>query len=127
MQLQRLLHLNVFDLPSYTTSSLKFVSSATLQDWQSRIKHFTKCNEIDGIIVENQIAFEIDDFNLTQGDRILHPALDLVESIPYLEDQQAQVGDSPSGTTLTELISENLPLNQKQKLIVERVLSRALT
>jgi len=75
---------------------------------------------------EERSAFEVDDFNLDLGNGALYPTLNSAESIPNLADQRSDVGDNPSGATLTELVRENLPLNKKQQLIVERVLSGAL-
>ena len=75
---------------------------------------------------EERSAFEVDDFNLDLGNGALYPTLNSAESIPNLADQRSDVGDNPSGATLTELVCENLPLNKKQQLIVERVLSGAL-
>ena len=46
--------------------------------------------------------------------------------MPNLADRRSQVGDNPTGATLTLLVNENIPLNQKQKLVAEKVLSSAL-
>ena len=64
--------------------------------------------------------------DLNLGDSTLHPTLKLVENIPNLVDQRSQVGDNPSGPALATIISEDLPLNRKQRLVVEKVLSGAL-
>jgi hypothetical protein len=46
--------------------------------------------------------------------------------VPNLADRRSQVGDNPTGATFTLLVNENIPLNQKQQLVVEKVLSSAL-
>ena len=66
---------------------------------------------------------KISNFKGAQG---LHPTMNLVENIPNLVDWQSQVGDDPSGPALATFISEYLPLNRKQRLVVEKVLSGAL-
>ena len=119
------LPLEIFRHPSYPTSGLKYVSSTTLQDLESQIKCFNKRNTIDPI-TDQDLAFEVDDFNFSQGDGVLRPTLNSTEGIPNLADRRSQVGDNPSGATLTELVKKDLPLNKKQGLIVERVLSGAL-
>ena len=75
---------------------------------------------------EKCIAFEVDSFNVDLGDGALYPVLNSIESVPNLAYRRLQVGNNPSGTTLAELVKQDLPLNRKQKLIVERVLSGAL-
>jgi hypothetical protein len=69
----------------------------------------------------------MDDFNLVSGDGVLHPALAAVDTIPNLADRRLQVGANPTAATLIELIIDDIPLNTKQRLIVERVLSAALS
>ena len=75
---------------------------------------------------EERIAFEVDNFNVDLGDGALYPVLNSIESVPNLAYRRLQVGNNPSGTTLAELVKQDLPLNRKQRLIVERVLSGAL-
>jgi hypothetical protein len=41
-------------------------------------------------------------------------------------DRRSQVGDNPTGMSLALLVNEDIPLNDKQRLVVERVLSGAL-
>jgi hypothetical protein len=56
----------------------------------------------------------------------LRPILILPESAPNLVDRQPQVSDSPSSKSLTLLVSEDILFNEKQCLVVERVLSGTL-
>lgn len=85
-----------------------------------------KLDEIDDIGDEERLAFGIDDFNLEGGDGVLHPFPDSVESVPNLAARRSQVGEDPTGATLTLLVSEDLPLNENQRIVVEKVLSSAL-
>ena len=97
-----------------------------MQQWESRIKGLTKYDDLDNMDPEERIAFEVDNFNVNLGDGALYPVLNSIESVPNLAYRRLQVGNNPSGTTLAELVKQDLPLNRKQKLIVERVLSGAL-
>ena len=126
LRIQNLLPLDIFRLPTYTTSGLRFIPKATLQQWESRIKGLTKYDDLDDMDPEERIAFEVDNFNVDLGDGALYPALNSIESVPNLAYRRLQVGNNPSGTTLAELVKQDLPLNRKQRLIVERVLSGAL-
>ena len=119
--------LDISRLPTYATSGLRFVSATTVQHWKSQIKAPVRLEleEADAIPTEMQLAFGVDDFNLDVGDGILHPLLN-IEGIPNLADRRSQVGDTPTGSSLTQLVNEDLPLNEKQRLVVEKVLSGAL-
>jgi hypothetical protein len=63
-------------------------------------------------------AYELDGFSLDIGDAILEPMLNEPEVIPTLADQQSYVEDSSSPTSLTLLVSESIPLDTKQRLVV---------
>jgi hypothetical protein len=93
-----------------------------LQSWETQIKGLVKFDE-----TEERLAYDIDDFDLDMGDGVLRPILASPESSSNVADRRSQVGDNPTGTSLTLLVSENVPLNEKQRLVVERVLSSALT
>jgi hypothetical protein len=121
LQSRTLLPLDIFRLPRSTTSGLRFFPNTTLQRWQLQIKTVARFDELN-----DTEADDVNDFNLDFGDGVLLPTLDTTESIPNLSDRRAQVGDNPSGTTLTTLVGEDIPLNRKQRLVVERVLSAAL-
>jgi hypothetical protein len=122
LQLESFVPLDIFGL---TTSRPRSFPTPTLQQWKSQIK---RMKDIDDIEPEERIAFETDDFDLDLGDGngALRPNLNFEENIPNLADLRSRVGNSPSGATLTTLVSEVLPLTRKQRLVVERVLSGAL-
>jgi len=63
--------------------------------------------------IEERIAFQINDFNLDLSNNVLRPTLNIEKTIPNLADQQSQINNNPSGSTLTILVSEILPLNKK--------------
>ena len=126
LQLQNLLPLDIFQLPTYATSGLKFFPSDTLQHWQSCIKNISKLDELDDIETEEHIAFGFDDFDPDLNNGALYPTLDLEENIENQTEQCSQVGDNPSAASLTTLVSKDVPLNRKQQLVVEKVLLKAL-
>ncbi|KAJ5761308.1 hypothetical protein N7520_008464 [Penicillium odoratum] len=124
--LQNLLPLNLFDITVSGTSGLSFFSSSTLQQWESRLKELAKLGELAP--VHNDAigsAYDIDDFTLNVNDGILEPTLNEPIAIPILLDQRSVV-DTSNPASLTLLVSEFIPLNTKQRLVVEKVLSGAL-
>ncbi|CAI7569062.1 unnamed protein product [Penicillium discolor] len=125
--LQNLLPLNLFDSPAYSASGLSFFPPSTLQQWESRLKELAKFGE-HGDVYHSVVAeaYDLDGFSLDIGDAILEPMLNEPEVIPTLADQQSYVEDSSSPTSLTLLVSESIPLNLKQRLVVEKVLGEAL-
>jgi hypothetical protein len=126
LQIQNLLALDIFRLNTYATSGLRFFPPATLQRWESQIKGLIKSDGTQDVGVEERLAYEIDDFDLDRGDGVLHPILTSPESAPNIADRRSQVGDYPTGSSITLLVNEDVPLNEKQRLVVERVLSGAL-
>jgi Helitron helicase-like domain at N-terminus/PIF1-like helicase len=122
LRARSLLPLDIFRLPSHASSGLQYFPPATLQRWQLQLKIAGKADDPD-----DDPAPDMDDFNLDSGDGILHPALAPIDSIPNLADRRQQVGENPTAATLIDLIIDDIPLNTKQRLIVERVLSAALS
>ena len=74
----------------------------------------------------------MDDFNIDADDAAnlpdatLLPTLSRIESSFNMEEVQNRLGDNPSAPSLTNEIKLSLPLNAKQSIIVEHVLSGAL-
>jgi hypothetical protein len=127
LRLQNLQPLNMCNSMVNETSGLRFFPLSTLQDWELHLKGLT--TSVDKEAIPDDLtgtAFELDDFNLDIGDGILHPALSGSDTVPALVDRRSQLGDSPTGASLTALVSEDVPLNRKQRIVVERVLSEAL-
>jgi hypothetical protein len=85
-----------------------------------------KFDEVEDTAASVYLAYEIDDFDLEIRDVVLRPILTSPESAPNLAERRAQVGDNPTGKSLALLVSEDIPLNEKQRLVVERVLSGTL-
>jgi hypothetical protein len=65
----------------------------------------------------------MDDFDVDLGDGVLYPLLSSPENSLNVADRRRQVGDNPTGKGLTLLVNEDLPLNEKQRFVIERVLN----
>ena len=126
LELENLQPLDIFQLPTHATSGLKFFPTTTLKNWELRIKGLIKLCDTNDPTTEAHLAFELDDFNLDLENSILQPLLDISRDIPNLTNQHSQVTNNPTSSSLALLVTKDLPLNQKQLLIVEKVLSRAL-
>ena len=68
----------------------------------------------------------MDDFTLHVEDDTFRPMLNEQELIVPLPDQRSQVAGSPTPASLTLLVNETVPLNTKQRLVVDKVLNEAL-
>jgi hypothetical protein len=119
-----LLPLDIFQLPAHSSSGLRYFPATTLQNWNLQIKNVTTLDETD--LDEENLQFDAN-FNLDDEESVLRPILNFDTSTPDLPNQRSQLGDNPTSTTITLLVNEHLPLNEKQRLVVERVLSGALS
>ncbi|KAH7120149.1 hypothetical protein B0J13DRAFT_166144 [Dactylonectria estremocensis] len=126
LQSRSLVPLDIFRLPTFTTSGIRFFPNPTLESWKLQIKGLATRDELDNIEPEERITLDGDNFGPDLGDGTFHPTLSSLQAIPNLMNLRSQVSDSPSGTTLTTLICKVLPLNTKQRLVIERVLSAAI-
>ncbi|KAI3286470.1 hypothetical protein DTO002I6_8141 [Penicillium roqueforti] len=127
LDLQNLQTLDILRTLASETSGLKFVPPSTLQEWESRLKGFANLGHEE--TTEREVAtscLQLDDFDVQVEDSILQPALASSDMLPDIGDRQSRVGQDPTGASLTSLVIEVIPLNQKQRMIVERVLSEAL-
>jgi hypothetical protein len=109
-------------------SGLRFFPPSTLESWQSRLKRFRK-SEDDSTGLD--LDFEADDSNVEPGGGVLQPVLTTFEDAPAIdapamEAYRSLVGQNPTGASLTSQVHEKIPLNRKQRLVVEKVLSAAL-
>ena len=125
--LQNLQPLDIFLTPAYETSGLRFLPPSTLQAWEIYLKGFTNLDHeehVDRDAAPSTFAF--DDFDVRIEDGSLQPTLTSSDTIPTMDDRRSRVGQTPTGASLASLVSEVIPLNRKQGMIVERVLSEAL-
>ena len=71
--------------------------------------------------------YELDDFTLNITDSILEPVLGEPVAIPAIPDHASYIDGLSTPASLTSLVSESIPLNTKQRIVVEKVLREALT
>lgn len=111
----------------YASSGLQLVPLSTLQEWQMRLKCVTTLEGQEPFAgpSTNNVS-DLDDFNLDITDGFLVPLLiDSDISFGTLQ-RDSRVGETPTGASLTLLVCETVPLNEKQRIIVRRILSEAL-
>ncbi|KAI7970124.1 hypothetical protein EIK77_000334 [Talaromyces pinophilus] len=126
--LQNLQPLDILRTPAYATAGLRFTPPSTLQAWESRLKGFANLDHEESM--DREVATSssaLDNFDAQIEDSILQPMLASSEMIPAVDDRRSRVGDNPTGASLTSLVIEVIPLNRKQRMIVERILSEALS
>jgi hypothetical protein len=119
--------LDILRNPAYATSGLRFIPPSTLQAWEFRLKSFVSLDQDES--ADRQVAqtsSALDNFDGHIEDGILQPLLASSDTVPNVDDRQSRVGDNPTGASLMSLVSEVIPLNRKQRMIVRRVLSEAL-
>jgi hypothetical protein len=97
-----------------------------LQSWQSQLKGIAKLHDAASLGHGAQTS-GVDDFNCDFKDAMLEPVLTTLDMMPNIDDSRSLVGNNPTGMSLTCLISKHIPLNEKQQLVVHRILSKALT
>jgi hypothetical protein len=127
LALQNFQPLDILRTPAYATPGLRLIPPSTLQAWEFRLKSFANLDQEESI--HRQLATSssaLDNFDAQIEDGILQPMLTSSDMVPAVDDRQSRVGDNPTGASLTSLVSEVIPLNRKQRMIVERVLSEAL-
>jgi len=115
------------DILQHISSGLQYVPGATLEQWKLQIKGIMTPGDVDDMELEEEhSALETSDLDVDSHGGTLYPTLNSLQDTPNLADLRSQVGDNPSGASLTELVKTDIPLNKKQGLIVEKVLSGAL-
>lgn len=111
----------------YESTGLQLLSSLTLQEWKSRMDNLTMPIDPDKH-AEDTIAFstDLDDFNVELTDEFLVPILTHSASFDGLEDRQVDISQSPTGASITSIVCNTVPLNEKQRLVVENVMTDLL-
>ena len=98
----------------------------TLNNWMDRLRRFKKDQNDDVGPTVDPLSSDFD--GLDEDDEnfleptVIDSGLDLT-----IADYRSQLGENPSGASLTDLVCKIIPLNKKQRLVVEQILSEALT
>jgi hypothetical protein len=111
----------------YEASGLRFVPPFTLQEWKERLENITMLTDPSSSAnMPTSTLSDLDDFNLDIVDGVLVPVLTYSDPLPDLPERRSRVGQNPTGASLTLLVRETVPLNEKQHIVVEKVLSDVL-
>ncbi|QMW28864.1 hypothetical protein G4B84_004199 [Aspergillus flavus NRRL3357] len=113
----------LFDVIPFA-AGLKFAPAILLQSWEACLRDINAQADQDNTIGP---APDLDDFNDKITDGILLPLLVEPEAIPDVEERGSRVGVAPTGASLSSLVSEIIPLNRKQAIVVQRIISEALS
>lgn len=122
-------HINPRQLPNSASeaSGVNCFPTSLLQNWQCRLKSLAATNHDDPTTAQNDSSFQLDDFGHDIGDGFLQPTLIDSDVLHSAESRHLQLRENPTANSLISLLSEDIPLNEKQKFIVHKVLSEALT
>lgn len=127
LQPQNLQPLHITDIMLYESSGLKFFPVSTLHEWQDHIKNVTKLTDQDPYAETSAACVpDLDDFNLEGVDDVLVPVLTDSNPLPDLLQRRLRVGQNPTGASITLLVCDMIPLNEKQRIVVEKVLAEIL-
>jgi PIF1-like helicase len=125
-----LLPVDVTSNSTHTNSGLRLVPDSVIQKWNVFIKSSSTEDGLDDAEGMSSLHGTSDDFNVDADDiempNGLVPALSTLETAVNIEDARALLGDHPSASALTNIVKQALPLNKKQTMILEHVLSVAL-
>ncbi|CEO59597.1 hypothetical protein PMG11_04269 [Penicillium brasilianum] len=112
----------------YESSGLKFFPASTLQEWQLHIKNFSSLVDPDSYAESSTAtAQDLDDFNVEVVDDVLVPVLTDSDPLPDLLHLRSRLGPHPTGGIITSLVREIIPLNEKQGIVVEKIISEVLS
>jgi hypothetical protein len=112
---------------SRLSSDLTFLPCATLRDWEDSLISHKKPFQDDCPRPFIASSVPLQDFDLDGEDGVLQPVLTdnvISNGTPSLP---AQLGSNLTPESLIALVTENIPLNSKQRLVVRRLLSDVLS
>jgi hypothetical protein len=98
---------------------------ATLRNWEDRLASHKKPFHDDRPIQSIGSSAQLQDFELDDGDGVLHPVLANI-ILNETPTQLAQLGDNPTPESLLSVVGENIALNSKQALVMRKLLSEIL-
>ena len=124
-------HINPRQLAISTSSiddalGVRFLPPSVLQSWEHRLKALASTKEDACTNEETNLSFQLDDFDQDIGHGLLQPMLVDSNVLHALQDPRFQLGEDPTATSLASLVAQDIPLNSKQKLVVEKILAEAL-
>jgi hypothetical protein len=125
LQNDHLIPLDICRPSFYESSGIYTYSEDIVQQWESAIKTTAQLrSDTDPDIIHN-------DFMDPELERIvddgLQPALYSEMNSTFYEDMRSRLGDNPNASTVLQILICHYPLNQKQYLVTEKIISEALT
>jgi hypothetical protein len=104
----------VSDSALYQSTGLTFVPTSTLQEWKNHIKNITGLtNQTPDTEPSSTAMPDLNDFNIDLTDNVLLPILTNLDEFPDLPHLRLRIGQNPTGASITSLVRELIPLNQK--------------
>jgi len=113
---------NILQHVSSESSGLRFVPDDTIQDWQAELKRTRGMNDTDEAVTNL-----FNDLNPDGEDGELEPTLIPEEDMEDLRHSRVFLEENPSASAVLDLVCQKLPLNQKQRLVAEKVISEAIS
>lgn len=111
----------------YESTGLRFFSASTLQGWKVHLQNIKTPDQYTELGPSAATASDFDDFNLCPVEDVLVPVLTNLDPSFDLQHCRSEVGQNPTGASLISLLRDIIPLNEKQRCVVEKVLSRLLS
>lgn len=98
-----------------------------MKDWELHLKDYSKATDDEvALHSSSHASISSDNCDLAIGDGVLQPMLNTVNMSSF-DDRRLRIGHDPTGNSLTSLVEKQIPLNIKQRMVVEKVLSEALS
>ena len=113
--------------PLYESTGLRFFSASTLQGWKVHLQNIKTPDQYMEFGTSAATASDFDGFNLCSVEDVLVPVLTNLDPSFDLQHCRSEVGQNPTGASLISLLRDIIPLNEKQRCVVEKVLSRLLS
>lgn len=115
--------IDMSDRALYKSTGFRLLSSTTIQEIKTGFQNITNSSAQD---TQTEISFSLssdfDDFNIDLTDRALLPILADSNSLNNMYNHCVSLVQSPTAISITAAVGNNIPLNKKQRLVVEKVM-----
>lgn len=119
--------IHISDSILHNSTGFQLLPSFTLDEWKTRLQNIAKTADQDmHAETSTAPASDLDDFNVELEDEVLVPMLTDPDLSADLQHRRAELGQNPTATSITSLVCNDIPLNGKQCLVVEKVMSDLL-
>lgn len=115
--------IDMSDRALYESTGFRLLSSTTIQEMKTGFQNITNPSAQD---TQTEVPFslssDLDDFNIGLTDGALLPTLADSNSLNNVYNHRASLAQSPTATSITAAVGNDIPLNEKQRLVVEKVM-----